>query len=108
MDQVCNQSNLTRSFVELTSLFLQCSMGNEEDQVVDGYTVNGQIIRPDNRHKDLGVIFTSDLSWSAHQASVKEKAYRLLFLIRRINVCMAICHLYQLGNDCIFRWSDHK
>ena len=48
-----------------------------------GYVVNGQLIQPTDRHKDLGITITSDLSWSAHHTAIIEKAYRLLHLIRR-------------------------
>jgi len=47
------------------------------------HTINGNFIRPSSQHKDLGVIFSSDLSWSAHYNAISTKAYQTLGLIRR-------------------------
>ena len=46
------------------------------------YTINGNLIKPSSQHKDLGVTFSSDLSWSAHYNAISTKAYQTLGLIR--------------------------
>jgi len=48
------------------------------------YNVNGHPIQRLLQHKDLGVIFTSDFTWTAHYISISAKAYKTLGLIRRI------------------------
>ena len=45
------------------------------------YTVHGDLIPLRTSHRNLGVLFMSDLSWSSHIAS---KAYRSLSLIKRV------------------------
>ena len=47
------------------------------------YTINGNFIKSSSQHKDLGVIFSSDLSWSAHYNAISTKAYQTLGLIRQ-------------------------
>jgi len=46
------------------------------------YTIDGNLIKPSSQHKDLGVTFSSDLSWSAHYNAILIKAYQTLGLIR--------------------------
>ena len=48
------------------------------------YTVHGDFIPLHTSHKNLGVLFMSDLSWSSHIASILVKAYRFLSLIKRV------------------------
>jgi len=47
------------------------------------YTVNGKPIRQLLQHKDLGVIFSSNLDWTDHYKTITMKAYKMLGLIRR-------------------------
>ena len=46
------------------------------------YTINGNFIKLLSQHKDLGVTFSSDFSWSAHYNTISTKAYQTLGLIR--------------------------
>jgi len=46
------------------------------------YTINGNFIKCLSQHTDLGVIFSSDLSWSAHYNAISTKAYQTLGLVR--------------------------
>ena len=36
-----------------------------------------------DRHRDLGVVFSTDLSWNKHYEHIITKAYRSLGLLRR-------------------------
>lgn len=45
--------------------------------------MNGKLIKFVDSCKDLGVVFTSTLSWFDHISKVLEKAYRLLYFIKR-------------------------
>jgi len=46
------------------------------------YTVNGKPIRQLSQHKDIGVIFSSNLNWTDHYRTITTKAYQMLGLIR--------------------------
>ena len=50
---------------------------------VPTYTINHPRVSSTNHHKDLGVIMTSNLSWSRHHHLIITRAYRSLGLIRR-------------------------
>ena len=50
---------------------------------VPTYTINHSSVSITNHHKDLGVIMTSNLSWSRHHHRIITRAYRSLGLIRR-------------------------
>ena len=47
------------------------------------YSINSCVILNDNQHKDLGIIVSSDLSWTNHILCVAAKAYKILALLRR-------------------------
>ena len=51
--------------------------------VTPTYTINGRVIGHKTQHKDLGILFTSDLSWSQHYQLITSKAYKTLGLLRR-------------------------
>ena len=47
------------------------------------YSVNGKPIKQFLQHKDLGIIFSSNLNWTNHYQSITAKAYKILGLIRQ-------------------------
>ena len=47
------------------------------------YSISGHQIVPCNQHTDLGVMMTSDTSWSNNIALISSKAYKKLGLLRR-------------------------
>ena len=47
------------------------------------YFISSSEIATIDHHKDLGIIFTSNLSWDLHRSSVISKAYNSFHLIRR-------------------------
>ena len=51
--------------------------------VTPTYTINGRAIGHKTQHKDLGILFTCDLSWSQHYQLITSKAYKTLGLLRR-------------------------
>ena len=48
------------------------------------YTINGKVIDHKTHHKDLGILFSSDLSWTEHYNHIIPKAYKTVELLRRI------------------------
>ena len=47
------------------------------------YSTNNTTIQPSTKHRDLGLILSSDLSWSSHYNHISRRAYFSLYLIRR-------------------------
>ena len=47
------------------------------------YYLNSILLSSINHHKDLGVIFSADLSWTRHYMHITTLAYKLLSLLRR-------------------------
>ena len=47
------------------------------------YSINNHPIKSVDSHKDLGILVTSDLSWSKHINSICSNAYKALHFIRR-------------------------
>ena len=51
--------------------------------MVFSYSINGQPLPRNSSVKDLGILFTSNLSWSEHIKSIVSKGYQTLGLLRR-------------------------
>ena len=47
------------------------------------YSINSCVIQNDSQHKDLGIIVSSDLSWTNHILYIATKAYNIFGLLRR-------------------------
>ena len=48
------------------------------------YHINNRELSKVTEHRDLGVIFTENLSWHSHYEAIVAKAYKSLGLLKRI------------------------
>ena len=69
-------------FNEAKSVVSRFSKGT----VLPPYVINGNEIPVVEVHRDLGVLLSCDLSWSAHISLISSKAYKMLGLIYRTSV----------------------
>ncbi len=77
----CLDFNVNKSFV------LQFHLPKSDNTINFKYTLNDMVLPLRDYCKDLGVIFSSDLSWSKHHSSIASKVYRIMYLIRRTFDC---------------------
>ncbi len=77
----CLDFNVNKSFV------LQFHLPKSDNTINFKYTLNDMVLPLRDNCKDLGVIFSSDLSWSKHHSSIASKVYRIMYLIRRTFDC---------------------
>ena len=55
-----------------------------QSSAILSYSVNNTIISTAGSQKDLGVIMSSDMQWRSHYLFIIPRAYKMLWLIRRV------------------------
>ena len=82
LDHVCqwsDQHQLSFNVAKCSLLHFQ----NASSSVLSSYTLNGIDIPSSTHCRDLGVNFSTDLSWSLHYKVISQRAYGKLSLLRR-------------------------
>ncbi len=69
------------SFNESKCAFI--SFHSKHPVINHSYQLDTQVIKGCEHHKDLGVLMSSDLSWSAHIRLISGRAYKILGLLLR-------------------------
>ena len=80
LSEWCHENDLSFN-VSKSCLLRFCNRAR--DVTYTDNTINGTDIVTQDHCRDLGVIFSSDLSWIEHYHSISAKAYQILGLIRR-------------------------
>ena len=68
------------------------------------YTINNKSIEHKTQHKDLGLLYCNDLSWTEHYNYIISKAYKTLGLLRRTFKSNNV----QTKNSYIYPWCAHS
>ena len=63
--------------------FLVVQFSTKSPTFQSNYTLDGQCLSTSSAHKDLGIIMSSDLSWSDHYGYITSAAYRELSVLRQ-------------------------
>ena len=77
----CHENDIS---FHISKLCLVRFCNRARDVTYTDYTIDGTDIVSQDHCRDLGVIFSSDRSWTEHYHSISAKAYQTLGLIRRL------------------------
>ena len=83
LDLICNWSSRCSLDFNVSKCCLIRFYKRSKSHINSTYHLNGSEIPAVDHCRDLGVVFSSNLSWSLHYDSISAKAYRQLGLIRR-------------------------
>ena len=75
----CNQWRMKFNITKCVLL----SFHSKQVKVIHSYQLNGQSINSCEVHRDLGILLSHNLTWSAHYNHITARAYRMLGLLRR-------------------------
>ena len=81
MSEWCLQWRLNLNLSKCTSMRFALSPSTYADPQ---YSISGQVIGHTHSQRDLGIIVSSNLSWTLHYNSICSNAYRSLNFIRRV------------------------
>ena len=68
------------------------SFGQKLSSHASNFTIKDELIPQVNHHKDLGVVFSHDLTWSAHYSRIISATYKTLHVVRH---CLFVSNCVQ-------------
>ena len=83
LDHLASWSFISRLDFNLTKTFILTFIKNQRAPIKPDYKLNGVSIPTRQTCRDLGVVFSSDLSWTMHYQKISSKVYQVLGLLRR-------------------------
>ena len=77
LDNMCNWSTSNHLHFNTS----KCTLLSFNSKLNTNYQIDGNALPVIDHHRDLGVIFSTDLSWNKHYEHITTKAYRSLGLL---------------------------
>ena len=96
LDHLFNWSYENNLYFNVSKFGLLRFLNRSSSPIHKSYCMNGIEIKLMNHFKNLGIIFSSDLSWTHHYQQIITKAYQKLGLIRHTFSSLIPAHTKQL------------
>ena len=83
LDSLTNWSHINHLLFKASKCNFIRFLSNSRTPERELYSIDGHEISKSDSHRDLGIVFSANMSWSSHYDYIVSKAYRALGLLRR-------------------------